>query len=95
MKEVSASGIKSADFRIRIPEKTHGPPGPLLIVWKVNDPPYMHSLKTGAWPGSPLYSATSPPLSAEIYEQSLRLNKDTIHSLLCLLLNSYLCLIDA
>ena len=38
MKKISASGIKSADFRIRIAEKTHVPP-PLSIVWKVNDPP--------------------------------------------------------
>ena len=26
MKKISASGIKSADFRIRIAEKTHDPP---------------------------------------------------------------------
>ena len=63
MKKISTSGIKSADFQIRIAEKTHDPP--LLTVWKVNDPPHMHSLKSS----DPLYSAT--PLSAEIYEQSL------------------------
>ena len=55
MKKISASGIKSADFRIRIAEKTHDPPP--SIVWKVNDPPYMHSLKTG----DPPYSVTHPP----------------------------------
>ena len=66
-KKISASGIKSADFQIRIAEKTYDPP--LSIVWKVNDPPYMHSLKTG---DPPIFC---PPLSAEIYEQSLRFTK--------------------
>ena len=64
MKKLSTSGIKSADFRIRIAEKTHDPPP--IDCLKSEWPPYMHLLKTGE---SPLYSATHP--SAEIYEQSL------------------------
>ena len=38
-------GIKSADFRIRIAEKTHDPP-PINCL-KSECPPHMHSLKTG------------------------------------------------
>ena len=45
IKKRSASGIKSADFSDSDCRKNSWPP--LSIVWKVNDPPYMHSLKSG------------------------------------------------
>ena len=60
-----ASGIKSADFWIRIAEKTRDP-HPIDCLKSEGPPPHMHSLKTS---DPPLYSAT--PSSAEIYEQSL------------------------
>ena len=49
MKKISASGIKSADFRIRIAEKTYNPP-PIDCLKSEWPHPYMHSLKTGTPP---------------------------------------------
>ena len=58
MKKLSASGIKSADFRIQIAEKTHDPPYRLSEKWMT--PPYMHSLNTGDPP--PIFCHPPPPL---------------------------------
>ena len=55
-KEIPASGIKSADFRIRIAEKTHDPPYRLSEKW-MTPPPY--AFIKNRW--HPLYSATPPP----------------------------------
>ena len=72
MKKISASGIKSADFRIRIAEKTHDPP-PYRLSEEWMTPLYAF-IKTVT---PPLYSATPhPPPSAEIYEQSLGTTSD-------------------
>ena len=62
-----ASGIKSADFWIRIAEKTRDSPYRLSEKWMTL--PYAF-IKNRQPP--PLYSATPTPTpSAEIYEQSL------------------------
>ena len=73
---------------------------PLSIVWKVNDPPYMHSLKTD----DPPYILPPPPPPAEIYEQSLSdgdanyndnpASKDKDHSVVFVIDGSNFCVLS-